>query len=128
MAKVGDRWSLLVVEALLDGPLAFSQLQAAVDGIAATVLSQRLKCLQTEGLIVSEPYLRRPLRHAYSLTGAASELASALRLLAAWGAAHGQDTHAPHHGVCGTPLETAWFCPTCEEVVHDPRADGLRYV
>jgi DNA-binding HxlR family transcriptional regulator len=128
MAKIGDRWSLLVIEALLDEPLAFSQIQSGVEGIAATVLSQRLKRLQAEDLVVAQPYQQRPVRHAYALTPAGRELASAVRLLAAWGAAHDQDVHPPQHRACGTPLETAWRCPTCEEVVTDPGTDGLRYV
>src|SRR5215207_4234860 len=40
---VGDRWTLLVVAALLDGPRRFGDLQKALDGIAPNVLTQRLR-------------------------------------------------------------------------------------
>ena len=52
--SVGDRWSLLVVEALLDGPRRFGDLQADLPGIAPNVLSGRLRRLESEGVIVAE--------------------------------------------------------------------------
>lgn len=125
--KVGDRWSLLVIEALLEGGVRFNQLQETVPGIATNVLSQRLKHLEHEGLVVAQPYSHKPLRHMYTLTESGLELADALRLLAAWGAAHGDDTEGPAHTLCGTPLVTRWYCPTCDETVGDTEADELRY-
>ena len=127
LAKVGDRWTLLIVEALLPGAARFNQLQARVDGIATNVLSQRLKHLEQEGLVAAEAYSRRPPRYAYRLTGAGQELADVLRLLAAWGAEHGEDTQTPAHSLCGTPLTPRWHCPTCDTPVDDPDADELRY-
>ena len=127
VAKVGDRWSLLVTESLLDGPQRFNQLQGAIAGISTNVLSQRLKHLEHEGLVLAQPYSQRPLRHAYALTAAGERLADALRLLAAWGAEHGDDTEFPAHTLCGTALETRWYCPTCDAVVSDDQADELRY-
>lgn len=99
LARVGDRWTLLVVEALFAGAARFNRLQEAVPGIATNVLSHRLKHLEHEGLVVAEPYSQRPLRHAYRLTAAGHELAGALRLLAAWGAAHGAERVAVAHAV-----------------------------
>src|SRR5438128_11876341 len=46
LGRVGDRWSLLVVEALLDRPSRFNELLAAVPGIAPNILSDRLKRLE----------------------------------------------------------------------------------
>ena len=127
VSKVGDRWTLLVVEALLDGPLRFNELQAAVPGIATSVLSQRLKHLEREGVVSAEPYTQRPLRFAYSLTASGGELAGALRLLASWGAEHGEDAQGPHHSMCGTSLDARWYCPTCDTFVDEPDADHLHY-
>lgn len=127
VAKVGDRWTLLVVEALLDGPRRFGELEAAVDGIAATVLSQRLKHLEREGVVLARPYSTRPPRHAYELTGAGRDLAGALTLLAAWGAGHADDAEPPHHTLCGTGLQVRWFCPTCGVPIEDLDADELAH-
>ena len=49
-SRVGDRWSFLVVEALLDGPRRFNDLAAAVPGIAPNILTDRLRRLEREGV------------------------------------------------------------------------------
>ena len=135
LERVGDRWTLLVVAALLGGPRRFGDLLAELDGLAPNILSKRLSRLEAEGLVVGEPYSRRPVRHAYRLTASGSELAGTLRVLAHWGA--GQRGHVPPagdddsdlvHAACGTPVEARWFCPTCARVVDDPGADGLVWV
>ena len=46
LERVGDRWSLLLIEALLEGPRRFGELSEAVDGIAPNILSDRLKRLE----------------------------------------------------------------------------------
>src|SRR6187431_1930607 len=99
--RVGDRWSLLLVEALLPGPQRFNQLLDGLDGLAPNILSARLKALEAEGILAARPYSQRPYRVAYVLTARGAELASALRLLAAWGAAgpggRRRGVAAPHH-------------------------------
>src|SRR4029453_3775721 len=59
----GHRWSLPVIGALLAGPRRFGDLQALLDGIAPNILSKRLERLEADGLIVGEPYSRRPVPH-----------------------------------------------------------------
>jgi DNA-binding HxlR family transcriptional regulator len=120
VALVGDRWTLLVVEALLAGPLRFGELADGVPGIAPNILTQRLRHLEREALVVAHPYSERPRRFAYELTASGRELAGALRLLAEWGAQHGgDDDRLPRHGACGTPLETRLYCPTCGVAVDE---------
>ncbi len=68
LARVGDRWTLLVVEALLPGPRRFNDLLGQIPGIAANILSDRLKRLEREALLVARPYSQRPPRAAYQLT------------------------------------------------------------
>lgn len=124
LARVGDRWSLLVVEALLGGPRRYNDLLAAIPGLASNVLAQRLKRLEQETVVVARPYSERPPRFTYELTQAGAELASALRLLARWGAA---GAGGPRHAACGTPLEARWHCPTCARALDDEEGDGLVY-
>jgi DNA-binding HxlR family transcriptional regulator len=107
LARVGDRWTLLVVEALLPGPRRFNDLLGQVPGIAPNILSERLKRLEREALLVARPYSERPPRAAYELTAEGRDLAGALRLLAQWGAGHTDPAHAPRHPECGTPIELA---------------------
>jgi DNA-binding HxlR family transcriptional regulator len=126
LAAVGDRWTLLVVEALLEGPTRFNDLQDAIAGIAPNILSERLRRLEREGLAVAQPYSERPPRYVYELTDAGAELASALRLLADWGARH-RDAEPVRHEPCGTPLEARWYCPTCDQSVEDPAEAGVHF-
>ena len=127
VARVGDRWTLLIVQALLGGSRRFNDLAAALPGIAPTVLSQRLKHLEREAVVVSQPYSRRPLRFAYELTASGRELAGALRLLAQWGAERSGEGDGLRHVACGTPLEARWYCPTCARPVDDDDAGDLRF-
>jgi DNA-binding HxlR family transcriptional regulator len=122
LAAVGDRWTLLLVASLLDGPRRFGDLREQIPGIATNVLTQRLRALQEEGLVAAEPYSTRPARYSYELSRSGRELAGALRLLADWGARQRSDAEPLRHSVCGTPLEAAWYCPTCE--LTEPSADA----
>jgi DNA-binding HxlR family transcriptional regulator len=124
LARVGDRWTLLVVAALLDGEKRFNELQEELDGIAPNVLSARLKLLAEQALIVSRPYSERPPRFVYELTESGRELAGALRLLADWGARTASDAEPLRHAACGGVLEARWWCPDCEQVVDDAADDG----
>lgn len=128
LERVGDRWSLLVVGALLDGPRKFNELGLAVPGLAPNILSARLRRLERFGLVVAVPYSSRPARYEYRVSDEARELAGALRLLAHWGAqVSGQDDERPRHRLCGTPLEARWYCPNCERVT-DSGGDDLTWL
>jgi DNA-binding HxlR family transcriptional regulator len=130
--RVGDRWSLLLVEALLPGPRRFNELLEGLDGLAPNILSARLKALEAEGVLAARPYSQRPYRVAYVLTARGTELAGALRLLAHWGAqrsrAGARGAVPPHHVACGTVVEARWWCPTCDRTVADDEAPDLDYV
>jgi DNA-binding HxlR family transcriptional regulator len=127
LAAVGDRWTLLVVEALLGGPLRFNELQEQTDGIAPNILSNRLRRLEQDGLAVAQPYSERPRRYVYELTVSGRELAGALRLLADWGARHSEAEPVVVHPACGTALEVRWYCPTCDQTVDEPGEEGVHY-
>ena len=126
--RVGDRWTLLLVAALLDGPRRFGDLQDEVPGIAPNILTQRLRHLEGAGLLLAQPYSERPPRFVYELTAAGRELAGALRLLADWGARQAPEAEPPRHAACGTPLEAVWWCPTCERPAEAGEADELDWV
>lgn len=132
LERVGDRWSLLLVEALLGGSRRFNELALEVPGIAANILTDRLRRLEREGIILASPYSQRPPRMEYALTADGQDLASALRLLADWGARRapgGADSHEPlRHATCGTPLEAHWYCRTCSVAVSDLEAPEDRLV
>lgn len=133
-ARIGDRWALLLVAALLDGPRRFGELEGDLSGVASNVLAKRLRSLEADGLVVATPYSTRPVRLAYGLTAAGADLADALRLLAQWGSEHPLAGAAAtpaseplHHAACGTAVEARWWCPTCERLVEPADASDLRW-
>ncbi len=128
LARVGDRWTLLVVQALLAGPRRFNELLEEIPGIAPNILSQRLKRLERDAILVSRPYIERPPRAAYELTAEGMELAGALRLLAHWGSRHALPGEALRHQTCGTPVEARWYCPTCDQLLEDEPETGMQFL
>ena len=91
--------------------------------IAANILSERLKPLEREGLLVARPYSERPPRAAYQLTAEGTELAGAATPAGALGNQARRPGGSPRHPACGTLLEARWYCPTCNHLVdHEPRA------
>jgi DNA-binding HxlR family transcriptional regulator len=121
LAALGDRWSLAIVENLLEEPLRFGALQERMPSISPNVLSQRLRALQASGVVVARPYSERPPRFLYELTSAGQELAGPLRLLGDWGGRlSGAAVEPPRHEACETPLELRWYCPVCEQAVAAP--------
>lgn len=128
LERVGDRWSLLLIEALLEGPRRFGELSEAVAGIAPNILAERLRRLEGERVVRAVRYSERPPRFTYALTDEGLELAGVLRLLADWGSRGSAHAEPMRHGLCGTPLEARLWCPTCARSLEEPEADGLRFV
>jgi DNA-binding HxlR family transcriptional regulator len=128
LERVGDRWSLLLVEALLPGPRRFNELGEAVTGIAPNILADRLRRLESERIVSATPYSDRPPRFAYALTDEGQELAGALRLLADWGSRVSRESEPLRHAACGTPVEARWYCPTCDRPVEGQEAEQVRRV
>jgi DNA-binding HxlR family transcriptional regulator len=128
LERVGDRWSLLLVEALLTGPRRFGELSEAVRGIAPNILADRLRRLESERIVRATPYSQRPPRFVYELTPEGAELAGALRLLADWGSRVAREAEPLRHAACGTPMEARWFCPTCARPVEATETDEVRYL
>ena len=119
---VGDRWSLLVLAALLDGERRYGELQAAVPGISSNVLASRLAALEGAGLVRSEPYSERPLRVSYALTDAGRELRTAIEALAAWGERQPEPQRHAARAALALPAATRrWRAPAMAPFA-DPRS------
>lgn len=127
--RVGDRWSLLLVDALLAGPRRYGELAEAVAGIAPNVLADRLRRLGRAGVVVARRYSERPVRLEYGLTADGRELAGVVRLLADWGARQSsRGAEQLRHATCGTPLQATWYCPTCSRAVEDAEEGELQRI
>jgi DNA-binding HxlR family transcriptional regulator len=114
--RVGDRWVLLIVAALLEGPMRFGELADGL-GVAPNILTQRLRQMEADGVLVASRYQERPPRSSYALTEVGRELAGAVGQLREWGARHEGEASGSFHHRCGTAVETRPWCPTCDRVV-----------
>ena len=85
---VGDKWSLLVVRDLLHGKRTYSELADSREGIPTNILADRLKRLESAGIVMSSPYQERPPRYAYTLTKKGKALGDVLLALVRWGKEH----------------------------------------
>ena len=97
---VGERWTLLVIRELLDGPKRYTDLREGIPGIATDVLAARLKELEDDG-VVARRTLRPPAASkVYELTELGRDLAPAVGALARWGmhllGPRGDEAFRPH--------------------------------
>src|SRR5260221_12772697 len=75
----GDKWTLLVVRDLLRGRSTYGELADSPEGIPTNILADRLRRMEKAGLIGAEPYQRRPVPYAYTLTEKGRDLSQGLR-------------------------------------------------
>lgn len=80
---VGERWTLLILRDLSVGPARFSELKAGLPGIAATVLTARLRDLEAEGIVTRT---EDPVATVYALSELGEGCRAALKALSLWGA------------------------------------------
>jgi DNA-binding HxlR family transcriptional regulator len=106
---VGDRWTLLVVRDLLDGPRRFHDLQAGLPGLAPNILSERLKLMEAHALVSRRFYSDHPPRAEYELTAKGRELGVVVGALASWGARHVYKQARLVHADSGQDVRLGYF-------------------
>jgi DNA-binding HxlR family transcriptional regulator len=82
--RVGDKWSVLIVQLLADGPKRFSDLRRAIEGISQRMLTLTLKGLERDGLVTRTVFPTIPLRVEYELTELGRTLRKPIQALAKW--------------------------------------------
>jgi DNA-binding HxlR family transcriptional regulator len=88
LARIGDKWSLLIVSTLGEGPLRFNELRRRVTDISQKMLSSTLKVLERDGLVGRTVILSVPPQVEYALTDLGHELLRPVSALAEWTAAN----------------------------------------
>ena len=86
LARVGDKWSLLVIGLLHDGPRRFTDIQRSVDGISHRMLTQTLRSLERDGLVTRTSYPEIPPRVEYATTPLGRSLSEPVIELVGWAA------------------------------------------
>jgi DNA-binding HxlR family transcriptional regulator len=66
---IGAKWTALLVHDLSEGPRRFSELEHSCTGISPRTLSERLRALEQEGIVLRRSYAESPPRVEYELTG-----------------------------------------------------------
>jgi DNA-binding HxlR family transcriptional regulator len=89
---VGERWSLLIVRELLQGPRRYTDLAANLPGIGTNILAARLKDLERCGVVAKRRLEPPAASQVYELTPYGHELRPVIRELALWGL---RSLHAP---------------------------------
>lgn len=85
---IGGKWKLPVIAGLSEGNLRFNELQRAINGISARVLSNELKDLELNGFVTRTVQTKTPVVVEYRLTPYADTLGDVLVSLREWGTMH----------------------------------------
>jgi DNA-binding HxlR family transcriptional regulator len=86
--RVGDKWSVLVVVLLGEGPQRFNVLKRAVDGISQRMLTATLRGLERDGLVKRTVHPTNPPQVEYELTRLGRTLLEPVSVLAVWAQSH----------------------------------------
>lgn len=79
-----EKWTLFIVNKLMDGPLGFNELSRTALGVNTTTLSQRLDLLERAGILTRTVHSTIPPKTSYELTEAGRGLRSVIEAIAAW--------------------------------------------
>ncbi|NNG38781.1 helix-turn-helix transcriptional regulator [Flexivirga sp. ID2601S] len=86
--RVGDKWTVLVVSALADGPMRFTQLRDRIGGVSGKVLTATLRALARDGLVIRTAYPSVPPHVEYELTELGRSLCEPIDVLRDWAEQH----------------------------------------
>jgi DNA-binding HxlR family transcriptional regulator len=90
LARIGDKWTVLVVAALSGGPQRFNELRRKIDGVSQRMLTLTLRGLERDGLVTRTVFPTIPPRVDYELTELGRTLIGPLSGIGAWANAHAE--------------------------------------
>ena len=88
LARIGDKWTVLVVELLADGPMRFNEIRRTIGSISQRMLTLTLRGLERDGLVTRTVYPTVPPRVDYELTRLGRTLREPLVAIAGWARKH----------------------------------------
>lgn len=89
--RVGDKWTVLVLGALESGPLRYSEIEARIPGLTQKMLTQTVRALERDGLVLRTVYPEVPPHVDYRLTDLGLTLLAPLATLRQWAVANIND-------------------------------------
>lgn len=88
LSRVGDKWTVLVVSTLGDGPKRFSELRRALGSISQRMLTLTLRALERDGMVTRTVFPTIPPRVDYALTDLGRSLLQPVSALSLWARTH----------------------------------------
>jgi DNA-binding HxlR family transcriptional regulator len=92
--RIGDKWAVLALGLLRNGPVRFNRLRRSIEGVSQKMLSQTLKSLERDGLVHRRAFATVPVTVEYSLTPLGRTLSSTLDALRDWAERHIEEVRA----------------------------------
>ena len=96
--RIGNKWTVAVMDAITEEPQRFTEIMARVSGISHRMLTITLRGLERDGLVQRKAYAEIPPRVEYGLTPLGWSLLESLRGLAEWTRDNGQKIEAARAG------------------------------
>lgn len=121
LSRVGDKWTVLVVNYLGNGPMRFNEMRRTVSGISQKMLTTTLRGLERDGFVTRTVFPTIPPRVEYELTDLGRELLVPVRALGAWAVANHDRVLAARsrfdaaRGVAQEPFRPAWHMSEAAE-------------
>ena len=109
LARIGDKWTLLVVELLADGPMRFNEMRRTIGSISQRMLTLTLRGLERDGLVTRSVTATVPARVDYALTPLGRSLLDVVNVVSRWADEHVPALHAARraHDIMGQPPRAA---------------------
>jgi DNA-binding HxlR family transcriptional regulator len=88
LARVGDKWSVMVIVYIQDGPRRFNEIKRGIEGISQQMLTRTLRGLERDGLVTRTIMPTSPPLVEYALTGLGLSLSKPVLALGQWACEH----------------------------------------
>ena len=90
VSLVGSKWKLLIIRNLLGRPWRFNELQKSIDGISQKSLTEALRSMEADGIMIRKAYPEVPPRVEYSLTALGESMRPIIKAMETWGLGYQQ--------------------------------------
>lgn len=88
LARIANKWTAMIITVLAPGPLRFGDIRSALEGISGKVLTDTLRDLERDGMLIRQAYGEVPPRVEYELTPLGRTLIDPLNVLCRWAEQH----------------------------------------
>ncbi|CAN5128312.1 winged helix-turn-helix transcriptional regulator [soil metagenome] len=85
---IGGKWKILILWLLREKPIRFGELMKKINGITQKMLTQQLRELETDGLVIRKVFAEVPPHVEYALSDYGRSLDGVLKELCGWGEKH----------------------------------------